>query len=292
MKTTLPKEFICSVFKMWPWPHCFVKIFIHINGGPINVNHVPSLLLSHLFGSRGFFAPPYRTVDITNARWSTSQMHAFVRLTSEVDWGVSTQTESPLLRDLVNLTNTGIECDLQSKVNLTYAHWSTSWMHTGQPHICMHLWGWLVRLTWFILGACRHRLNHPSLGIWSTSLIQVLSVIYSQRSTSHMHIGQPQECRHLGFFALPYRVINLTNAHWSTSQMHAFVRLTISQPHKCLHLWGWPPVNLTNACICEVDHQSTSPMHAFVRLTTGSTSQMHAFVRLTSEVDWVYTIMA
>ena len=105
MKTTLPKEFICSVFKMWPWPHCFVKIFIHINGGPINVNHVPSLLLSHLFGSGGFFAPPYRTVDITNARWSTSQMHAFVRLTSEVDWGVSTQTESPLLRDLVNDTN-------------------------------------------------------------------------------------------------------------------------------------------------------------------------------------------
>ena len=53
-------------------------------------------------------------------------MHALVRLTSEVDlvytWGVSTQAESPLLRDLVNLTNTGIECDLQSKVNLTYAH--------------------------------------------------------------------------------------------------------------------------------------------------------------------------
>ena len=64
------------------------------------------------------------------------------------------------------------------------------------------------------------------------------------------------------------------------------------QPHKCMHSWGWPSVNLTNACIHEVDHQSTSPMHASVRLTTGSTSQMHAFVRLTSEVDWVYTIMA
>ena len=53
-------------------------------------------------------------------------MHAFVRLTSEVDlvytWGVSTQAESPLLRDLVNLTNSGIECDLQSKVNLINAH--------------------------------------------------------------------------------------------------------------------------------------------------------------------------
>ena len=88
--------------------------------------------------------------------------------------------------------------------------------------------------------ASRARLNYPSLGIWSTSLIQVLSVIYSQRSTSHMHIGQPQECRHLGFFALPYRVINLTNAYWSTSQMHAFMRLTTSQPHQCMHPWGWP----------------------------------------------------
>ena len=50
---------------------------------------------------------------------------------------------------------------------------STSPMHAGQPRKCMHSWGWQVRLT----GACRHKLNHPSLGIWSMTPMLLVGVI-------------------------------------------------------------------------------------------------------------------
>ena len=125
---------------------------------------------------------------------STSPMHAGQPRKCMHSWGWQVRLTGAC-RHKLNHPSLGIwSTSLIQLLTVIYSQRSTSHMHIDQPHKCMHLWGWLVRLTWFILGACRHRLNHPSLGIWSTSLIQVLSVIYSQRSTSHMHIDQPHEC--------------------------------------------------------------------------------------------------